>query len=393
MTSPGAPDVVVVGGGIVGCATAALLAADDARVTLVEQAEVAFGASGRNSGVVQQPFDPALVGLYRRSLELYRDLAAELPSAFRLGGEPSGLLLVGPAAAEREAAALVAAWAAGYPETRPELIAGAELVALEPGLASDLAACRVGIGFPVAPASATHAYATLAERLGARVAVGEAAALAVDGDRVTGVIVDGRLVPAGSVVVAAGPWTPQVIAPGGDWPPIGRSWGVVAAMALDEPPHHVLEEIDIDIEPGDLATDRGGDQPAPGFGFSLVTAGGSSALGSTFLAERPEEADVLDRLRERGARYVPAIATARVTGMRTCARPVTPDGRPLIGPVPGLRRAFVAAGHGPWGISTGPGSARLVADLVLGRTTSVPAALDGARFVRVVAGRQRYGAE
>ena len=53
-------------------------AADGARVTLVEREEVAFGASGRNSGVIQQPFDPALVGLYRRSLELYRDLTSEL---------------------------------------------------------------------------------------------------------------------------------------------------------------------------------------------------------------------------------------------------------------------------------------------------------------------------
>jgi glycine/D-amino acid oxidase-like deaminating enzyme len=371
----------VVGGGIVGCATAAFLAADGMRVALVEREEVAFGASGRNSGVVQQPFDPALVGLYRRSLELYRDLAEELPSAFRLDGEPSGLLLVGPAAAAREAAAVVAAWASAYPETQPEVIAGDDLVALEPALALDLAACRLRIGFPVAPSSATRAYATLAGRLGARVAVGERAALAVEGDRATGVVVDGRLVPAGIVVVAAGPWTPDVVAPGGIWPPIASSWGVVAVTALERPPRHVLEEIDIDIEPESDAA-GGGDEPASdsGFGFSLVTADGSSALGSTFLAERPEESAVLDRLRTRGARYVPAIATAPVLGMRTCARPVTPDGRPLIGPVPGVRGAFVAAGHGPWGISTGPGSARLVADLVLGGATTVPSALDSGRF-------------
>ena len=79
---------------------------------------------------------------------------------------------------------------------------------------------------------------------------------------------------------------------------------------------------------------------------------------------------------------MPAIATAPLLGTRVCARPTTPDGRPLIGRLPDVANAYVAAGHGPWGISTGPGSARLVADLVLGRASDVPAALDAGRFDR-----------
>jgi glycine/D-amino acid oxidase-like deaminating enzyme len=56
------------------------------------------------------------------------------------------------------------------------------------------------------------------------------------------------------------------------------------------------------------------------------------------------------------------------------------DGRPLIGAVPGFDGLWIAAGHGPWGISTGPASGRLLADLVLGRMMAPPAALDPARF-------------
>jgi glycine/D-amino acid oxidase-like deaminating enzyme len=370
-----APDVVVVGGGIVGCATAAFLAAAGVRVTLVEQMEIASGASGRNSGVVQHPFDPALVGLYRRSVELYRDLGAALPEAFRLGDAPSGLLLIGPAEAAAEAARIVDAWSATYPEAEPSLLEGSALVALEPELAADLVACRVAIGYPVAPASATKAYARLAEHLGATIAEGERAGLAVDGDAAIGVVVDGRLFAANAIVIAAGPWTGDVIGRPSAWPAIASSWGVVASLALERPPRHVLEEIDIEIEPGD-----GNDDPGAGFGFSLVTAGGQSALGSTFLPEPPVDSAVLGALRDRGARYVPGIARARVEGMRTCARPVTPDGRPLIGAVPGIRGAFVAAGNGPWGISTGPGTARLVADLVLERDPTIPPELEAARF-------------
>jgi len=66
--------------------------------------------------------------------------------------------------------------------------------------------------------------------------------------------------------------------------------------------------------------------------------------------------------------------------VRACARPLSADGLPLLGRAPGHDDAFVAAGHGPWGISLGPASARMVADLVLGRGDGPPRAFDPARF-------------
>ena len=79
-------------------------------------------------------------------------------------------------------------------------------------------------------------------------------------------------------------------------------------------------------------------------------------------------------------RFVPALADADVAGVRSCARPVSADRRPLVGAVPGIERAYVAAGHGPWGISTGPATARLVADLVAGGAPAIPAGFDPGRF-------------
>jgi glycine/D-amino acid oxidase-like deaminating enzyme len=112
----------------------------------------------------------------------------------------------------------------------------------------------------------------------------------------------------------------------------------------------------------------------------MVTARGVSAVGSTFLPERPDPAALAPRLLERGARFVPALRYARARGLRACARPVSADGRPLLGPLPGVERAAIAAGHGAWGITLGPASARLVADGLLGRRAPIAPALAADRF-------------
>jgi len=375
-----APDVAVIGGGIVGTAAAAFLADAGARVRLYERTEIAAGASGRNSGIVQQPFDPVLAALYRTSLVEYEALDRG-DAGFEMPGEPSGLLYVGrqPEVAHR----MAAAWADAWPASRPEVLADEDLRRLEPALAPDLVACRLAIGFPVAPAAATHAFATIAARHGVETCIG-AARPEVAGGRVVGVRFEGRVESAGAVLVAAGPWTPELIDPIGAWRPIRRIWGVVAGLALDAPPTHALEAVDITIEPGH-AVDPTGEPVEPSDAeveFSLIPDVGSSALGSTFLPVEPEPGAWLPALRRVGARYVPGVADAPLVGLRHCARPASADGRPLVGAVREIGGLFVAAGHGPWGISTGPGSARLVADLILGRNggSGVPEELDPGRF-------------
>ena len=359
-----APDVAVIGGGIVGTATAAFLAEGGLRVHLYERSSIAAGASGRNSGIVQHPFDPVLVGLYRQTLTEYRRLAEDPASSFALPAEPAGLLLVGRDVDTARRAA--EDWRRVWPATSPEVLSGHDLVRLEPSLGPDLVLCRLAIGYPVAPAAATEAFATLAARRGVEIVLGGDARPVTVAGRASGVRVDGpggRIEPAGMVVVAGGPWTAQIVDPDGGWRPIRPSWGVVASIALAKAPRHALEAIDIAVESADEArpTDAEG-----AVEFSLVPGAGSSSLGSTFLRDEPDPAAWLDTLRTVGSRYVPAVATAPLIGLRTCARPVSRDARPLVGSVPWADGLWLAAGHGMWGISTGPGSARLVADAILG---------------------------
>jgi D-hydroxyproline dehydrogenase subunit beta len=385
VTAPGAgpggsPDVIVVGGGIVGTSAAAFLAGAGARVALVEREGLAAGASGANSGVVQHPFDPVMAALYHRTLELYRDLSGR-DLGFRLAPRPAGMLFVSPdeAAARCEAGLISAA----FPELRIEVTGGPALHELEPRLAPDLWACRADIGFPVMPGASTYAYATLAESRGAEVRQGRAAELDVEGARVVGVRLDGRRLAAGAVLVAAGPWTSALLDPTGAWRPIVHRWGVVVETELADPPAHVLEEAGIDAAIG-VPEAVTGDLEGPGavdrIDFSLVPLPGASAVGSTFLADEPDPRAWMEPILVRAARFMPAVADAPIRGLRACARPQSVDGRPLVGRVPGLDRAFVCAGHGAWGISTGPASAWLVADLILDGDAAIPAELDPARL-------------
>ena len=364
------PDVVVIGGGIIGVAAADHLGALGGRVVLVERADIAAGASGRNSGVVQHPFDPVLVELHRETLGLYRAL-----DGFGLPERPAGLLHV--TYDVDGARRLTLAIGASHPGLRPTFVSPDDLRRLEPSIADGVAACHLDIGYPVGPASATRAYAARAQRQGVDIRTGLAAAPWVEGGRAKGAtLADGSRIPAGNVLVAAGPWTPALIDPSGAWAPIVPRWGVVVPVTLADPPARVLEEAEISIEPGadDGATD------AAGHAFSLVTAEGRSSLGSTFLEHEPDAAALAPGLISRGARFVPAVADAPRGAPRRCARPQSLDGRPLLGPIAGIDGLWVAAGHGPWGISTGPASGRLIADLIDGRLAAPPTALDPARF-------------
>ena len=346
-------DVAVIGGGIVGVAAAAFLAEAGAEVTLAEQAEIGAGASGRNSGAVQHPFDPALTALHEETVAIYREIEAPGTSAFPIDRPPDGLLSVAtdPAALETFAADV----RRELPELDPRLLGPDELAELEPALAPGLHGCLTATAWAVPPKAAVEAFAERARAAGALFAVWPEA----------------FEVEADLTLVAAGPWTSRVVDPTGGWRPIEPIWGLVVDVTLETPVRHVLEEAGIP----ELAEALGAGEAAPQL-FSLVPCEGRNGLGSSFAPDEPNEEEIALAIVEHGRRFLPGIGAVRAT--RACGRPVSADGRPLIGRLG--EQLYVCAGHGPWGISIGPASARLVADLILGRDVTVPPELDAARF-------------
>jgi glycine/D-amino acid oxidase-like deaminating enzyme len=356
------PDLIVVGGGIIGCSAAAFAAERGASVLLLEASEIGAGASGRNSGSVQYPFDPILAELHVQTLAAYRELSRTTPQ-FAFPSEPAGLLLLTDdfAAAHDRAEEL----GRQAPHLAPRVLTGAALMEAEPMLAPDLAAVRLETGYPIPPDGATAAMASRARDVGVELRVGMGVvAIRRESGQIAGVtLADGTELDGGATLVAAGPWSSELVDPSGAWRPLRPTYGVTVQVQLPTPTRHILEEgvvhtVNQPVEEGEAGADLSST-------FSMMTVGGTSTVGSTFLPGAPDPEEVAPILLSRGARFVPALHEATLLRSRVCARPQSLDGRPFIGPVTGADRLFVCTGHGPWGISTGPASAALAVSAIL----------------------------
>ena len=206
-------DVVVVGGGIAGCATAFYLARRGVRVTLLERGEIAGEQSGRNWGFVrQQGRDPFEVPLMMESNRIWRGLEQELDADIEwiqggnlaLGGNP-------------ERVALFEEWLeiarrAGL-ETR--LVSSREIQALLPGMAKEwLGGPYTASDGHAEPVKATQALAQAAVKHGADLQAA-CAVLGVETEagRVSGVLTERGPIRARTVVCAAGAWSGRLVHP------------------------------------------------------------------------------------------------------------------------------------------------------------------------------------
>ena len=90
--------------------------------------------------------------------------------------------------------------------------------------------------------------------------------------------------------------------------------------------------------------------------------------GPAPLPDSPDEVAVDEAscaiLATAAGRVSTALAAAPVVRRQACYRPVTEDGLPLIGCVPGVSGAYVATGHGPWGILNAPATGLALAELI-----------------------------
>ena len=76
------------------------------------------------------------------------------------------------------------------------------------------------------------------------------------------------------------------------------------------------------------------------------------------------DAGAIERLERMCSAMAPALASAKILSRQACYRPITRDGMPLIGRIPGVEGAYVATGHSVWGILNAPATGEAMAELV-----------------------------
>lgn len=368
------PDVVVVGGGIIGAACAFELADRGASVTLLEREELAAGASGRNNGLWVTPPDPVLLPMAKTSLARYLEIADASPIPFDLDPEPIGLI-----AAALDEEELRGGDEAHQPYraagVRVDRLEPADVLRLEPAIASEvLGGWLVHHGHRLAPAALTVALALIAMEQGATVRHHlPARALLSEGERITGVLTDEGRIEADAVVVAAGPWSSSLLDPIGVRLPITGARGWLVRLA---PPPGLLRHL-VASAGWEEATGRWKDGAVRAGKLEEVSAATSTLLhpasdgmliaGSSrqpVITPEAEEPGIPARIVRGAIRLVPALAEAEVRSAWWGIRPLTPDERPIVGRV--MEGLSVAAGHGSEGVILGAGTGQLVAAQLLG---------------------------
>jgi D-lysine oxidase len=215
------------------------------------------------------------------------------------------------------------------------------------------------------PLAVTRAYAARFTALGGVTVTGDACTLHRSGAGWR-VETDAGGVDAGSVVVALGPWAPDLLEPLGLKLPMAVKRGYHRHFAGQG--NAMLTRPVVDVDYGYLITPM--EQ-----GIRLTT-------GAEFAARDARPTPVqFDRL-------MPAAQKLFALGPRADgntwmgARPCFPDSRPVIGPAPGLPGLWLAIGHAHWGLTLGPATGRLIADMIMGEPPVVdPAPYRAERFL------------
>ncbi len=329
--------VVVCGGGVIGVAVAYYLSLRGADPLVIESVGVANAASGKSGGFLALDWcdGTPLSELARRSFALHEDLAAVVPDGgYRRLTTWSGF--AGRGGREKGSTWL------------------ARDIAIDQKLGTPTTTAQID------PAAFTRGLMRAAEANGATLRRGRVTGLVRAGDRMAGVMVDGAPVKADAVVIAMGPWSILASA----WLPLPAVYGLkghslVYATGDAVPPEALFLEMD-DVD-GRVSPEV---FPRPNGTTYVCAISSESPLPMDPAAVAPDRG-AIDRLKAVSARISPVLAAAPALAAQACFRPVTEDGLPLIGRVPGVAGAYVATGHSVWGMLNAPATGEAMAGLIL----------------------------
>jgi D-amino-acid dehydrogenase len=362
-------DAIVVGGGIVGMSAAYHLVCAGATTLLIDRADRGR-ATDAGAGIVSPEmhghhpdtwfdFAVAAVGYYPTLLQhLEEDQGGDT------GYARCGQLIVAVSEDEfapfEDARRMILSRQERYGFPSPEEVyelSSSEAQALFPLLAPGYGALYYRHAARVDGRLLNHALRQAAERHGLTIQPGSVERLVIEHDAVTGVVVAGETLPAGQVIIAGGAWSPAFEAQLGVTIAVQPQRGQIIHLGLPG-----TETAAWPV----LSAFRGHYMVA--WPDSRVVVGATREFGSGF-HPHTTVAGVQQVLSE-AVRLAPGLASAEIRDIRVGLRPLTSDTLPVLGPVPGLARVFLATGHGPTGLTLGPYSGKIIADLALGQSAA-----------------------
>jgi glycine oxidase len=365
-------DVIIVGGGIIGCLTAYLLAREGLKVTIIEADSVGSHASGFAFGGLG-PLEGAgipdpLLGFSVWCLERHASLAPELEEASGVDTQfhlRDRLILAFDDSEVLRAKEEIASQkdVKGF---HVEWLDQSDVLKVEPRTNPECLGASYAQGTGAIEAYRYNlAAAQAAEKFGAEFLLRRVTGLLSRGGRCTGVTLETGQLEAGAVVLAAGPWSQQV----SDWCgvklPVSPLKGQVVRLQLTTDPMRASLNYD-----GSYAASKpdgliwaGTTEEDAGFDENITTQARDKILG-----------DLL--------KMAPSLADAELVQQTACLRPISADGLPIVGKVPGWENLYVGTGSGRKGILWSTGMCHGLADLMVKGSTDVPgvASLDPARF-------------
>jgi D-hydroxyproline dehydrogenase subunit beta len=357
-------DIVIVGAGIVGAACAAECSAAGLRTLVLERGILSGGTTGAGMGhLVVMDDSEAQFNLTAYSRRLWLEGRASLPPEVEYAVR--GTLWVA-ADAEEMAEAARKARAFAQRKIAAEILDSDQVRRAEPNLRPGLAGgLRVPDDGVIYPPAAARFLMDKALRHGAEFRPGATVRALLPEGGVA--LADGSRIAAARSLNATGAWAPE-LTPGA---PVRPRKGHLAIT--ERYPGFVRHQI---VELGYLKSAHALNQDSVAFNIQPRQTG-QMLIGSSRQFDAPGtevEPEILGRMMARATQYLPSLARLSVTRVWTGHRAATPDKLPLIGPSLEHPRIWLATGHEGLGITTSLGTARLVADLCLGRETEIPAA-------------------
>ena len=368
MTFPTQAEIVVIGGGIIGCSTAYHLAKEGAKdVIVLEAGQLTNGSTWHAAGLVGQLRNSAnITQMLKYSVDLYKNLEAEtgLATGWKMNG---GLRLA--CNKDRWTEVKRQATTAHSFDLSMELLSPREAQELWPLMdVSDL----VGAAFLPTDGQANPSDITQSLAKGARMGGvnfhehTNVTDITVEQGRVTEVITDKGVIKCEKVVNCCGQWARE----------IGNMAGVNVPLQSVEHQFMVTEALDPIPVPGDLPTLRdpdrliyfkeevgglimGGYEPNP---IAWATNGIPKNFHFSLL---DENWDHFEQLMEQALFRVPALETAGIRTLTNGPESFTPDGNFILGEAPEVKNFFVGAGFNAFGIASGGGAGKSLAEWVL----------------------------